>query len=135
MEDCIFCKIVRGEIPSSKVYEDDNVIAFLDISPVNKGHTLVIPKKHSENILEDDFEDVIACMEAIRKIAPKVMESVNADGFNLSVNTNKAAGQEVMHTHFHIIPRFNDDEFKNWAQGQYEDGEMKDVQDKIKEKF
>lgn len=129
MDGCIFCKILKGEIPCAKVYEDDRVMAFLDIMPINKGHTLVVPKKHSANMLEDSVEDLYAIIHAVKKIAPAVIKSVDADGFNLGVNTKEAAGQVVMHTHFHIIPRFSDDGLKHWPQKKYEDGEM----DKFKE--
>ena len=133
MEDCIFCKILEGEIPSAKVYEDDRVMAFLDIGPANKGHTLVVPKKHSKNILEDDLEDLNACMNTVQKVAMSIIRAVNAGGFNLIVNTNKTAGQVISHTHFHIIPRFKNDGLKHWPQGKYEEGEMASIQKKIKE--
>ena len=133
MEDCIFCKIIKGDIPSAKVYEDDRVMAFLDIGPANKGHTLVVPKKHSKNILEDDLEDLNACMNTVQKVAMSIIRAVNAGGFNLIVNTNKTAGQVISHTHFHIIPRFKNDGLKHWPQGKYEEGEMASIQKKIKE--
>jgi histidine triad (HIT) family protein len=128
---CIFCKIINGEIPSSKVYEDDKVYAFLDINPINKGHTLVIPKKHSTDMLEDDDEDLKAVIHVSKNIAKAVMTAVNADGFNLGVNTKKAAGQVVFHTHFHIIPRFENDGLKNWPGKSYEEGQMKEVSELI----
>ena len=131
--DCIFCKIIKGDIPSAKVYEDDRVIAFLDIGPANKGHTLVLPKKHSANILEDDLEDLNACMNAVQIVAKAIIKAVNAGGFNLIVNTNKTAGQVIPHTHFHIIPRFDDDGLKHWPQGKYKEGEMQEIQQLIKE--
>ncbi len=130
-EDCIFCKIIKGEIPCSKIYEDDNVIALLDLFPVNKGHALVIPKKHSSDMLNDDDEDLKACIHTVKKVAPAIMKAMGADGFNLSVNTKPAAGQVVMHTHFHIIPRFDDDGLKHWPSGKYEEDEMDQVKDKI----
>lgn len=133
MEDCIFCKIIKGDIPSAKVYEDDRVMAFLDIGPANKGHTLVVPKKHSKNILEDDLEDLNACMNTVQKVAMAIIRAVNAGGFNLITNTNKTAGQVISHTHFHIIPRFENDGLKHWPQGKYKDGEMEEIQKKIVE--
>ena len=133
MDDCIFCKIIKGDIPSAKVYEDDRVIAFLDIGPANKGHTLVVPKKHSNNVLEDDLEDLSACMKAVQITAKAVMKAVNAGGFNLITNTNKTAGQIIMHTHFHIIPRFENDGLKHWPKGNYKEGEMQEIQKKITE--
>ena len=115
-EDCIFCKIISGQIPADKVYEDSKVIAFLDIHPVNPGHTLVVPKNHSRNILEDNIDDLTSSMSAIRRIAGAVIKAVKADGFNLGVNTNAAAGQAVFHTHFHVIPRFINDGLRHWPQ-------------------
>jgi len=130
-ENCIFCRIIKGEIPSLKVYEDDKVLAFLDISPVNKGHILVIPKNHASNYLESDDKDISACAVAVKKIGKAVVRAVEADGFNIGVNTKKAAGQIVMHTHLHIIPRFNDDGFRHWPHKQYEEGEMEKYKEKI----
>lgn len=131
MEDCIFCKIIKGDIPSSKIYENDKVYAFLDISPVNKGHALIVPKKHSKNMLEDDDDDLKAVIHASKIVAKAIIMAVRADGFNLGVNTNSAAGQVVFHTHFHIIPRFNDDGLKQWTGAPYEDNEMQSIQNKI----
>jgi histidine triad (HIT) family protein len=132
MEDCIFCKIIRGEIPSSKVYEDEKTFAFLDISPINIGHTLIVPKKHSKNMLEDGDDDLKACIHAAKKVAKAVVKAVGADGFNLGVNTNEAAGQAVFHTHFHIIPRFSDDGLKHWPGKKADLDEMKKIQTNIK---
>ena len=132
-ENCIFCKIIKGDIPAAKVYEDEKTLAFLDIAPVNKGHTLVIPKKHSKNLLEDDMDDLDICMKTIKKVAKAVMGATGADGFNLGANTNSAAGQVVFHTHFHIIPRFEDDGLRHWSQGKYDEMEMDSFQEKIKE--
>jgi len=129
--DCIFCKIIKGEIPSSKVYEDDRVYGFLDIAPVNKGHTLIVPKKHSSDVLEDDLEDLNACMKAVQVVAKAVIKATDAGGFNLITNTKKAAGQVIPHTHFHIIPRFEDDGLKHWPHHKYEEGEMSIIQEKI----
>lgn len=129
--DCIFCKIISGEIPSSKVYEDDTVLAFLDINPVNKGHSLVIPKKHSANLLEDDIGDLTNCMSAIQKVARATMAAVNADGFNLMANTKPVAGQIVFHTHFHIVPRFEGDGLRHWPGIQIEDKERDAIRESI----
>ena len=104
MEDCIFCKIIKGEIPSTKVYEDDNVLAFKDINPAAPIHILVVPKQHIENVLELNegnkkiLEDVFL---AINKIAKKL--GIDKDGFRVITNCGKDSGQEVMHLHFHIL--------------------------------
>lgn len=104
-EDCIFCKIASGQIPVEKVYEDDSIFAFLDQRPKAPGHTLVIPKIHSDNLLETSDEILAYMMPKIKMIAQKVLDQNHATGFNLSVNNGASAGQEVMHLHFHIIPR------------------------------
>jgi len=132
-EACIFCKIVKGEIPAAKVYEGKKFIAFLDISPANKGHALMIPKKHYEKIEEMPDEDGKEFGELQVKIAKSVMKATNAEGFNLLLNNGKAAGQEVMHAHMHIQPRFSSDDFHyKWTHKKYEEGEMKQMLDKIK---
>lgn len=136
MSDCIFCKIVKGEMPSEKVYEDDNVIAFMDISPANKGHTLIIPKEHYETILElpqDLMQKVAACS---KKVAQGVVESTGAEGFNLLVNNKKIAGQLVDHVHFHIIPRFENDGIDmTFPHKKYGETEIGEYAQKIKEKI
>lgn len=104
---CLFCSIIAGEIPSHKVYEDENVFAFLDIGPVSEGHTLVIPKTHAVNLAEGTVEAAEASMRVIYAIAPAILRAVGADGYNLGMNHGESAGQDVMHTHFHIMPRQN----------------------------
>jgi len=112
MESCIFCKIVKGEIPCTKVYENSSVLAFLDVSPVNPGHILVVPKKHSETIIDADENSLCETMNAVKKLSNAVMKAVKADGINVSINNFKAAGQLVPHLHVHIIPRFENDGLK-----------------------
>ena len=102
MEDCLFCKIIKGEIPSDKVYEDENVLAFKDINPAAPIHILIIPKKHVQNILEaKEPEMVQTLMEAVRKVAKKL--GIVESGFRLITNCGKDSGQEVMHLHFHLL--------------------------------
>ena len=96
------------------IYEDDDVFVFLDIKPVNKGHTLIIPKKHSADLLEIDDETLSKLITKARQIAGQVMAAIGAAGFNLNINTRPAAGQVVFHTHFHIIPRYANDGLKMW---------------------
>ncbi len=124
MTDCIFCKIINNEIPSSKIYEDNKTLAFMDIMPVNKGHALVIPKEHHETLFDLPDDILKAVIMAVKKIGDAVKKAVNADGINIGVNNHKAAGQVVFHSHFHIIPRFNDDGLKTWPHKKYEDDEM-----------
>ena len=104
--DCIFCKIVSGEIPSIKVYEDDRVLAFMDINPVNEGHLLIIPKAHAATIHEIAEGDFLAVMSATRKLASAVKKALNPDGINLLQLNGKAANQVVPHLHVHIVPRW-----------------------------
>lgn len=110
MDDCIFCKIVRGEIPCYKVYEDDDVLAFLDISQTTLGHTLVISKKHYPNLLYVPKDILSKVFGAAQRIAQAQVTSLNAKGVNLINNTNEVAGQSVMHFHVHVIPRYSDDD-------------------------
>ena len=107
---CVFCEIVKGNIPSSKVYEDDNYLAILDLSQTTLGHTLVMPKKHYDNFLEMDSKEAGELMSAVNTVAKKVVKNLGASGCNILNNTNEVAGQTVMHTHVHIIPRYSKDD-------------------------
>jgi histidine triad (HIT) family protein len=108
-EDCIFCQIVAGDIPSRTVYEDTNVMAFLDANPLAPGHTLVIPKDHHER-MEDLPADLAGeVLVELHKLVPAVQQAVDADGATVAFNNGEAAGQEVPHVHGHIVPRFDDD--------------------------
>jgi len=109
MEDCLFCKIVKGEIPSKKIYEDDYNIAFLDINPANPGHALVVPKEHTENIFDVDEKVLSRTIITVKEIAKLLKEKLNAEGINVIQNNGRSAGQIVYHLHFHIIPRFPKD--------------------------
>lgn len=108
MSDCIFCKIINGDIPSSKVYEDENVVAFLDISQVTKGHTLVIPKVHKENLYELTPEIAQNIFSVVPKIANALKSTFNPIGLNLVNNNGEKAGQSVFHFHAHLIPRYGE---------------------------
>ena len=108
MADCIFCKIIAGEIPSSKVYEDDQVVAFLDISQVTPGHTLVVPKQHFRNLLEMDADSASQLFARVPDIARKVMKATGAKGMNILNNNEEIAGQTVFHTHVHLAPRYEE---------------------------
>ncbi|MEK6860090.1 MAG: HIT family protein [Nanoarchaeota archaeon] len=108
MEDeknCIFCKIARGEIPCSKVYEDDNFIAILDVHPKAEGHTLIIPKKHFRNLLDMPASLGNEMLEAVKNVALDLIKQKKCEGFNLIINNEPAAGQVVFHAHIHILPR------------------------------
>jgi len=132
MADCIFCKIVRGELPSYKVYEDEHTMAFLDINPVNAGHTLVVPKNHSTNIFDIAPEDWAAVSETVRKLSGPIEKAVVADGVNIAMNNREHAGQVVGHPHVHIIPRHKSDGFKLMPQKKYAEGEAEPVAAKIR---
>jgi len=108
-EDCIFCKIVAGEIPSRTVYEDDNVFAFLDVNPLAPGHTLVIPKEHYERVAELPAELSASVFSAVSSLTPRIESAVDADATTIGINNGPEAGQEVPHVHAHIIPRFEGD--------------------------
>ena len=133
MDDCVFCKIVNAEIPSTKVYEDEQVLAFLDIAPGNKGHTLVVPKGHYVR-LTDIPEDVLGhLMAVVQKLAPAVVGATGAPAYNVEQANGGEAGQLVPHAHFHIIPRFAEDSVKmTWEPGKYEEGEADQVAEKIR---
>jgi len=129
MTDCIFCKIIKGEMPCYKVYEDEDFLVFLDIMPVNKGHTLVISKQHYETII-DTPDELLEKMINIMKKVTKALKQ-DCDGVNIAQNNFKASGQLVPHIHFHIIPRFESDGLKSWPQGKYDENEIEQYRLKI----
>ena len=133
MSNCIFCKIIHGELPSYKVYEDDKTIAFLDIRPVNAGHTLVVPKNHSNNIFDIAPEDWAAVAETVRKLAIAIEKGTGADGVNIAMNNREHAGQIVHHPHVHIIPRFKGDGLKLMPQRSYTGDEAEQSAHKIRD--
>lgn len=133
MDDCVFCKMVAGEIPVTKVYENDAVLAFLDIGPVSDGHTLVIPKQHFEKIHECDPQTLAQVGSCLGKIAGAVISAMGADAYNVLCNNGRAANQVVKHMHFHIIPRrTGDGVFTQWPAYQYEKGQIEDFAEKIR---
>ena len=131
-EDCVFCKIIDGSIPAYKVYEDDETLAILDIHPTNYGHTLVIPKDHTENLYTIPDETLCRVFMTVKKVATAIRNGTDADGVNLIMNNELAAGQLIYHAHVHVIPRLNDDGFKHWPNKEYKDGDMQAYLDKIK---
>jgi histidine triad (HIT) family protein len=108
-EDCIFCSIVDGDIPARVVYEDDDVLAFLDANPLAPGHTLVVPKRHYETLADTPTEPGEMAFAAVHYLTPRIEEVVDADATTVAINNGEAAGQEVPHLHVHIIPRFEGD--------------------------
>lgn len=114
MEDCLFCKIIAGTVPAEKVYEDKNFIAFLDIKPVNLGHTLLVPKEHSRNIFDTSDELLSMAGPLLKKLSHAVKEATKADGITIGWNNEPAGGQLIFHTHIHVMPRFSNDGHVHW---------------------
>ena len=132
-EKTIFERIIDREIPATIVYEDDFTLAFLDIAPVNIGHTVVIPKKHFKNLYEIDTETLHHIADTVQKVAIALKKALNADGINIEQNNDAPAGQIIFHTHTHVVPRFIGDGFTHWkgARG-YSEGEANETAEKIK---
>ena len=127
MNDCIFCRIVSGDIPSAKVYEDDDVLAYLDIKPVSYGHTLIIPKTHHEWLYDTPDDLLTEMMKTVKFMMPKLRDAMSADSVTLSV-----VGIDVPHFHIHLIPRKKNDGLPRWPEREYENGEMESVAEKIR---
>lgn len=113
-DSCVFCRIVKGEIPSTRVYEDDQVLAFMDINPISRGHLLVIPKGHYETLLAVPDDAGMLIMPILKRLGKAVMDATGATGFNCLQNNFAASGQIVFHSHWHIIPRFDGDGLEQW---------------------
>lgn len=129
--DCIFCKIISGEIPCYKIYEDKHTIAFLDISKDVNGHTLVMPKKHQKNILECDNKVFIRTLKVVKKISKHYVENCGYDGVNIINNNNKSANQSVFHLHFHIIPRKENDNLDIFVKNEKGDINLETLAEKL----
>ena len=132
MEECLFCKIRDNKIRSQMVYENDIVFAFLDIHPVNLGHTLVCPREHYKTILDIPEIETGELIQNIQDISKAVLKATGAKGFNLMVNTNRVSGQLIEHAHFHIIPRFENDGLRHWPKRDISKEDMDNIQEKIK---
>ena len=131
-DDCIFCRMVAGQIPVTKIYEDEVILAFLDIGPLSDGHTLVIPRQHFENLHDCPDELLGRLCSRLRKIARAVTVGMDSEGYNLLCNNGRAAGQLVGHLHFHIIPRnIGDGVFDRWPAYKYEQGKIETIAAKI----
>jgi histidine triad (HIT) family protein len=136
MTECVFCRIVSGQLPSAKVFENEKIVAFLDIGPIAPGHTLIATKDHFEvltDLPQPLLQDLFA---AVYQVTPAVVKATSAEGYNLLVNNRKCAGQAVPHVHVHLIPRKeNDDRKFNWRPGKYEGDEMARMQEQIRAAF
>lgn len=135
MDDCLFCRIVSKEIPALTVYEDNDVMAFLDIKPVNPGHTLVVPKVHSSGFHDATPEALHKLILATQRVANAVMLAMGVEGFNLEQNNGEIAGQVIKHLHLHVVPRHPLDGLKHWPGKEYGDGEAGAVAEQIKKAF
>lgn len=132
MDNCIFCRIAAGDIPSSVIYEDDDFKVILDIAPAAKGHAIILPKKHFTNLFDLDDDVARKVLPVAKKVAIAMKEEMKCDGINLLQNNGEAAGQSVFHIHFHLIPRYIQDNVKvPWTTLKYEDGEAKELADRI----
>ena len=134
-EKCLFCKIARGELPSQKVYEDEDVYAFLDIKPVSPGHTLVIPKRHFTSLYELSDEIIGHLFMKVRDISIAAKKGLNADGINLEMNNDGPAGQIIYHAHIHIVPRFSGDGLRHWPGKDISMEELAKTAEKIKNRL
>lgn len=123
MKDCIFCKIIAGEIPSYTIYEDEEFKVFLDVNPASKGHALLVPKVHYADLYEIDEEVAARAMKLAKQLAVKMTAVLGCEGFNILQNNNEAAGQTVFHFHIHLIPRYKDakgnEEMLVWGHEQF----------------
>ena len=133
-DDCIFCKMVAGQIPVTKIYEDEVVLVFLDIGPVSDGHTLVIPKQHFEKLHDCPTELLGQVGSRLGKIAKAVVGAMNSEAYNVLCNNGRIAGQLIGHLHFHIIPRNTGDGlFKRWPSYKYPEGKIETIAAEIRE--
>jgi len=132
MEDCIFCKIIKGEIPCHNIYENKKVFAFLDINPACKGHTLVIPKEHFVNVFDCSDDYLSEVIKAIKLISNHYKKTLDCDGVNILNASGKEAQQSVFHLHFHILPRFEDDGYDTWPNTGYQKEDLEKLKEKIK---
>ena len=135
MGDCIFCKIANGEIPSATLYEDEEFRVILDLGPASKGHSLILPKKHAANIYELPDETAGKAMILAKKMAGKLRDALNCDGFNVVQNNGEIAGQTVFHFHMHLIPRYKNaknNDILIWDHEEFTPEEMAEIRDSLK---
>ena len=135
-QECIFCKIASGQIPAVKIYEDEIVVAFLDIGPISDGHTLVLPRQHFENVHNCPPELLGQIWTRLGRIAEAIASATGADGYNVLCNNGRAAGQIVDHLHFHIVPRkTGDGVFAQWPSYKYRPGQLEIIAEKIRKRL
>ena len=133
MNDCVFCKIVNGEIPSEILFENEQVVTILDINPIHFGHALIVPRKHFRDFLELEPQCYPSLLDAARIVSPALVRGLNLEGFNLFANNGRIAGQSVFHFHLHVTPRYPDDDIRFVLKlKKYENGKMKQYADLIR---
>lgn len=133
-EDCIFCRIANGEIPSRTLYEDDEFRVILDLGPATKGHSLILPKEHAADLYELPEETAAAAIKLAKRMAVTLRDKLRCDGLNLVQNNGETAGQTVMHFHLHLIPRYrNDGQNINWVPAKPDQEELEAVRKEITE--
>ena len=133
-DNCIFCKIANGEIPSKTLYEDESFRVILDLAPATKGHALILPKEHSDNVYQLPEDTATGAMKLAKKMAGIMTEKLHADGFNLVQNNGEVAGQTVMHFHLHLIPRYEGDgQHIAWNPGEKTQEELEEIRKQITE--
>lgn len=124
---CVFCKIIAGDIPVHKIYEDEKIFVFLDINPVHPGHILVLPKQHFQDMEEITTEDLTAVISGVKKFGGLLKERMGYEAYNVHQNNGSVAGQTVPHLHFHLIPRLPNDNLNHWPAGKYSPGEAEKI--------
>ncbi len=131
--DCIFCKLANGAIPTNSIYEDEDFNVILDAAPATKGHALIIPKNHYENILDAEDSCISKIMPLAKRIAGKQIEALGCDGVNILQNNGEAAGQTVFHLHIHLIPRYkNKENILAWSHETFSDDEFNNIKEQLK---
>lgn len=131
-DNCIFCKIINGDIPSRRIYEDENFVVMMDVSPASKGHSLLLPKEHYANVFEMPDELLEELLKVAKKVAAQMKEALQADGINLLQNNGEAAGQTVFHYHMHLIPRYEGEApILTWEPKSYAAEEMDEIKSTI----
>jgi len=132
MDDCIFCKIIRGEIPTNKIYEDEKTLAFLDISKDLYGHTLVIPKHHFRNILDCQQDYLDAVIDTVQKVSKHYVDNCGFDGVNFLSANERCAEQSIFHLHVHILPRKNNDGLHTYPELEKHEMDLQEISNKLK---
>jgi histidine triad (HIT) family protein len=136
MADCVFCKIIAGQVPAAMLLETDRAVSFLDINPVNPGHALIVPRRHVTSLLELNQDELHVAIYLAQRVAAAVTEQTGSPAFNLLQNNGRCAGQLIEHVHFHIIPRNPSDGFSfGWRHLQYGEGELQALQEAIRERL